>query len=189
MQLVGLHCSVCAEVIRVAPDAGGCPACKVAFHLTCCSTTGRCPRCGCDFVAATHAEAASSAARIEAQVARGHRIVLWCGAALLALHVFVVAETLLTNPDALPVEIVRVLALLAVLMAVYLKFGAARVYLKIVLAVNALLSAAVLLRGLQDDDSALIARTVVVLIVYGASLFFLSSGAAALYFAQQREVT
>src|SRR5262245_34115377 len=107
MQLVGVACSVCAEVIRFGPDAGGCPTCKLAFHKACCPTAGLCPKCGCDFASESNAFAQAVQTEIEAQVARGRSIVVWCGIAILVLQLLTVLGTLVTESDAIAIESLR----------------------------------------------------------------------------------
>jgi hypothetical protein len=189
MQLVGVACSVCAEVIRFGPDAGGCPTCKLAFHKACCPTVGRCPKCGCDFASETNTLAHAAQAEVARQVVRGRLIVVWCGIAILVLQLLTVVGTLVTKSDAIATESLRFLVMLAVVMAVYLKFAAARVYLMIALVLNVLVSAFMLLRGAQDNDALLLGSGILVLVVYGTSLVLLSSKPAVLYFARDREVT
>ena len=190
MQLVGVGCSVCNETIRFAPDAAGCPSCRQAFHKACCKTSGLCPRCGGDFASANDAQEKASSAQIDAEVARGRRLVIRCSTALLLLQLLGILGALAIDGDLFLREAGRFLVLSLVLAAVYLKFAAARVFLMIVLVLNVALSVLVLVGGLWDARPLeVVVGSLLTLVVYGASLYFLSSDAARLYFARQREVT
>jgi hypothetical protein len=189
VQLVGVACCVCNEGIRFAPDAGGCPACKLAFHKACCQSPGCCPKCGCDFASLNDAAVQASRVTLDAHVARGRQIVIWSSVALLALQLCAVLAMLVTDSDAVVKESLRFLGMVAVVLAVYLRFAAARVYLLIALALNVVLSVAMLLGGIEDSNPLVLAVAIVVLAVYGTSLVLLSGKSAGLYFAREREVT
>lgn len=97
-QVAGKTCIVCDEMILVAAQAAGCPACGVVFHLDCTEGT-RCPGCGADFRRVQAENEASDRFREKSRIQSGKTlmwvalgVVILLNAALLALMVQTGAE-------------------------------------------------------------------------------------------------
>lgn len=154
MQLVGVDCYVCKNRIRLAPDAGACATCDIAFHTACLAQPDLCPVCAGNFVEAEIVRSVNKEKKRIDDATGGRKIIVVSGAVLLGSQVLVsTAVWFSSGIEQAVLEFVRLIALGVAFVMLLSGFGWARTWVAIGLGVATVVSVGITMASFGRGDA------------------------------------